>query len=421
MSIKKYLFPFFLSVFMFNFAFSQDPPPLDTAWGNWPHQEYYDGILDAPVVSGSTTAVTITPNGQKLCFDKRLKIKTLTGSGPVEQCMYLNTKEGYVGILPPRNGPELCDIKPDDPKFTFFVLGLKGNAYTFKNSKKPEGIEHWVSTGNTQTHQLSMTGGGGATLHKKTERRGYCGDKIKTWAYKHDNPSSPVFFLFGKTFPPEVDVSSTKFIGSFGVGYQFTDKGLFIVMEMESGSYGCKITDLEEVNICFDPSVFKVGEDEFYTQMQTSLQREREKIARDEAAASGDCSSEKMAVINFRKEQVRFQEARMYTAQQGNLYQDLPSQQAMGQMLDHIAMTKQLILENEVKICQAQKRLGQSRNETSRQKYQQRISCLNSQNAQLQSLQGELEALDVQYAAEQGRAFAEKSKKFMQGLPRGCP
>lgn len=419
MRIKKIIPLVFVSMFIFNSAFSQDPP-RDTAWGSWPHQEYYDGILDAPVVSGGTTAVAITPTGQKLCFDKRLTIKTLTGSGPVEQCMYLNTKEGYVGILPPERGGPMCDIKTDDPKFTLFVLGLKGNAYTFRNTKKNEGIEHWVSTGNTQTHQYSMLGGG-ATLHKKTERRGYCGDKIKTWAYKHDNPSSPVFFLFGKTFPDEIAVSSTKFIGSFGVGYQFTDKGLFIIMEMESGSYGCKITDLEEVNICFDPAPFKIAEDEFYNNMQTSLQREREKIARDEASASGgDCSSEKMAVVNFRKEQVRLQEERMYTAQQGNIYQDFASQQAMAQMMDHVAMAKQYILENEVKICLAQKRLERTSSQSSRERYQQRISCLNRQIAEMRSLQGQLEALDVQYASEPGRAFAEKSKKFMQGMPSGC-
>ena len=403
---------------------AQDPPRRDTAWGEWPNQEYFNGILQAPVVTGQSSAQTITPTGQKLCFDKRIKIKSLISSGPVEQCMYINTTEGYIGILPPQRGTggDLCDIKTDDPRFTFFVLGLKGNAYTFRNTKKANSIEHWVSTGNTQTHQVSMAGYSGTyTLHKKTERRGYSDDKIKTWAYKYDNPSSPVYFLFGKTFPDEIVVSNNKFIGNFGVGYQYTDKGLFIIMEMESSNYDCKITDLEEVNICFDPAPFKIAEDQFYNSMQTSLQRERGKIARDEASASGgDCSSEKMAVVNYRKEQIRVQEARMYTAQQGNTYQDLPSQQAMGQMLDHIAMTKQLILENQVKICQAQKRLEQTPNETSRQKYQQRISCLNSQIGELQNFQAVLEALDVQYAAEPGRAFAEKSKKFMQGIPRGC-
>ena len=403
---------------------AQDPPRRDTAWGDWPNQEYYNGILQASVVTGQTSAQTITPTGQKLCFDKRIKIKSLISSGPVEQCMYINTTEGYIGILPPQRGTggDLCDIKTDDPRFTFFVLGLKGNAYTFRNTKKANSIEHWVSTGNTQTHQISMAGSSGTyTLHKKTERRGYCDDKIKTWAYKYDNPSSPVYFLFGKTFPDEIVVSNNKFIGNFGVGYQYTDKGLFIIMEMESSNYDCKITDLEEVNICFDPAPFKIAEDQFYNNAQTSLQREREKIARDEAAASnGDCVSQKMAVINFRKEQLRVQGVRINTSQQGNTYQDLPAQQAMGQMIDHVAVTQQTILENQVKICQAERRAEQSSSETSRQKYQQRISCMQSQNGQLQNFEAQLKALDIQYASEPGRAFAEKSKLFMRNLPRGC-
>ena len=418
--------PFVSIIIVFLFANveaeAQTPTP-DTAWGSWPEQEYYNSVLQAPVVSGETSAQVFSPTGQKLCFDKRIKIKSLTGSGPVEQCMYLNTHEGYVGILAPdRSGAELCDIKTEDPKFTFFVIGLKGNAYSFRNTKKNNSIEHWVSTGNTQTYQLSMSAPPGSyTLHKKTERRGYCGDKIKTWAYKHDNPSSPVYFLFGKVFPEEITVSEKKFIGSFGVGYQYTDKGLFIIMEIEGGSYRCEITDLEEVSVCFDPSEFKIAEDEFYNKAQTSLQREREKIARDEAsAAGGDCSAEKMAVVQFRKEQLRIQEARLYTAQQGNTYENILTQQAMGQMIDHVAITKQSILENRVKICQAQKRLEQTRNQTSRDKYQQRISCLTSQVGELQRLQSQLEALDIQYAGEPGKAFAEKSKLFMRNLPRPC-
>ncbi|MBK7680588.1 MAG: hypothetical protein IPJ29_14535 [Chitinophagaceae bacterium] len=401
-------------------CFAQNPP--DTAWGSWPQQEYYTSILDAPVVTGATTAVTITPTGQKLCFDKRVNIKSLLSTGPVEQCIYLNTKEGYVGILPPaRTGGDLCTIKTEDEKFNFFVIGLKGNAYTFKNTRKNGSIEHLVSTGNTQTHQLNMPSNSVQTFHKKTERRGYCGDKIKTWAYKHDNPSSPVYFIFGKTFPDAINVSSSKYIGYSGVGYQFTDKGLFIIMEMESSSFGCKITELEEVSICFDPAPFKIAEDEFYTNALLSLQRERDKIEADEAKiGSSDCSSQQMAVINFRKEQLRLQGVRLNTSQQGNTYQDLSSQQAMGQMLDHVAITKQTILENEVKICQAERRAERASSETSRQRYQQRISCLQSQNGQLQNLEVQLKALDIQYASEPGKAFAEKSKKFMQGLPRGC-
>lgn len=403
------------------FLFAQ-PEPRDTAWGGWPNQEYYNGILQAPVITGGTTPQTISPTGQKLCFDKRVKIKSLLSSGPVEQCMYLNSKEGYVGILSPvRSGGDLCAIKTEDEKFVFFVIGLKGNAYTFKNSKKNGRIEHFVSTGNTQVHQLSMPSNVVQTVHKKTERRGYCGDKIKTWAYKHDNPSSPVYFLFGKTFPDEISVSTRKFIGNSGVGYQFTDKGLFIIMEMESSTFGCKITELEEVSICFDPAPFKIAEDELYTKALTSLQRERVKIAADEAkATSGDCVSQKMAVINFRKEQLRVQGVRLNTSQQGNTYQNLPVQQAMGQMIDHIAIAQQAVLENEEKICSAEQRAARTNNEASRQKYQQRISCLRTQSGQWQSLEMQLRSLDNQYASEPGKAFAEKAKLFMRGMPRAC-
>lgn len=419
--MKKY-FPILISsLLLYTSLAAQDPAIPDTAWGSWPHQEYYDGILQATVITGQSTAQTISPTGQKLCFDKRIKIKSLLSSGPVEQCMYLNTKEGYVGILPPlRTGGDLCAIKTEDEKFIFFITGLKGNAYTFKNTKKNGRIEHFVSTGNTQVHQLSMPSNVVQTVHKKTERRGYCGDKIKTWAYKHDNPSSPVYFLFGKVFPDEINVSSSKFIGNSGMGYQFTDKGLFIIMEMESSSFGCKITELEEVSICFDSAPFKIAEDEIYTKAITSLQRESVKIAADEAKIGSDCVSQKTAVINFRKEQLRVQGARLNTSQSGNTYQNLPAQQAMGQMIDHAAVTKQMILENDVKVCQAERRSEQTSNETSRQKYQQRISCLRSQNGQLQNLEIQLKAMDIQYATEPGKAFAEKAKLFMRNIPRPC-
>ncbi len=410
-------------LFLYCVNLQAQDPRRDTAWGDWPQQEYYTGILQAPVATGETTPQLITPTGQKLCFDKKVRIKSLISSGPVEQCMYLNTTEGYVGLLPPaRSGGDRCDIKTDDPDFIFFVLGLKGNAYTFRNNKKNGGIEHWVSTGNTQAYQYNFpVTGANYTLHKKTERRGYCGDKIKTWAYKYDNPSSPVYYLFGKTFPDEITVAERKYIGNFGVGYQFTDKGLFIIMEMVGGSYSCKITELEEVSICFDPAPFKIAEDEMFNKMQVSLQREREKIAADEIKAStGDCSSEQMAVINFRKEQLRVQEARVYTSQQGNMYQDLPTQQAMGGMFDHVAITEQTILENKTKICNAQQRMAKARSETSRQSYQEKISCLTNQNAQLEASKEQLKALDIQYVNEPGKALAEKSKLFMRNIPGGC-
>ncbi|MEQ1678583.1 MAG: hypothetical protein ABL876_17940, partial [Chitinophagaceae bacterium] len=116
----------------------------------------------------------------------------------------------------------------------------------------------------------------------------------------------------------------------------------------------------------------------------------------------------------------RVQGVRLHTSQQGNSYQNLQTQQAMGQMMDYIAVTQQMVLENKVKICEAEQREAQTSNEASRQKYQLRISCLHSQDGQLQNLEVQLKALDIQYATEPGKAFAEKAKLFMRNLPRSC-
>lgn len=78
------------------------------------------------------------------------------------------------------------------------------------------------------------------------------------------------------------------------------------------------------------------------------------------------------------------------------------------------------MLVNEVKICESERRSEQTSNETSRLKYQQRISCMRSQNGQLQNLEVQLKALDIQYASEPGKAFSEKPKLFMRNLPRAC-
>ena len=88
-------------------------------------------------------------------------------------------------------------------------------------------------------------------------------------------------YLFGKTYPGEINVPSNKYLGAFGVGYQYTDKGIYLIMEVIAENYNCKITSIEEVAICFDPTNFKKQEDEFRVKRAQDLQKMREKIARD--------------------------------------------------------------------------------------------------------------------------------------------
>lgn len=421
--MKKYLL--FFTLFVYTQTMAQPPGHTDTIWGGFANQHYYDGILQAPVVTGGTTAVTIVPNRAEFCFDKKIKIKSTVRGRLVEQCLYLDTKKGLTAYLMPERvaGGDMCDIKPDDEKFIFSIIGLKGNVYTYKNQRKKDVMLHWVTTGNSQTYLYqSPTPAGAETveLHKKIERRDYCNGKIKATCYKADGAAAPELFLFGKTYPANIKVSSNKYIGNFGIGYQNTDRGLFIIMEMNASSYDCKITDIEDVNICFDPTPFQIMEDEYVSKQTEALTKEREKISRDEAKAQSAeyCVSEKMAVINFRKENLRKQEENLGQSQRGNTYQNQTTQKAMIGMMDPLISVQGSILETKVSICNTNENM--SRRPGDSQSYQEKISCLNSQLTRLISAEAEMKAKDIQYASSPGQAFAEKSKILLRAMSGGC-
>jgi hypothetical protein len=422
----KHLICSFLSfILIVNCLVAQDPPRRDTIWGDWPNQPYYNDILQAPVVTGETQEIIILPNRQVFCYDKQIQVKMQVGSSAVEQCLYLNTTEGHVGYCPPyRSGSgNVCDINPNDKDFSFFIIGMKGNIYKYNNTEKNGNIQHWVSTGNSQTYLYrgpAGSGGDSAVLHKKSETRMYCNNKIKGKAYKFDG-SSTVWYLFGQDYPEKLIWK--KYMGNFGIGYLSTNHGLYMLMEMEDGrgnSY--KVTSAEKVNTCFDPQPFHMMEDELYTKRRAELDREQIKIDQDEAAAqrSGECVSEQMAAIGFRREQLQKQSENLEQSRIGNMYQDKPTQNAMIGMMDQTSVVQQSILSTKVSICKTQKAMDETTSASSRAHYQERLSCLQESVTSLQTLLSQMQALDVQYADNPGMRMAEKSRLYMRNLPRGC-
>jgi hypothetical protein len=290
------------------------------------------------------------------------------------------------------------------------------------NTIKKNIIQHWVSTGNSQTYLYQGPAGSGdsSVLHKKSETRMYCNDKIKAKAYKFDG-SSMVWWLFGKEFPEKL--LWKKYMGNFGVGYLATDKGLYMIMEMEDGRGNTyKITSAEKVNTCFDPTPFQVMEDEFYTKRRAELDREQQKIERDEAAAqrSNECVSEKMEQINFRKQTLQKQNENLEQSRIGNAYQDVSTQNAMVGMMDPGMMIKQSIYDTKISICKTQKTIDETRSDNTRQRATEKLSCLQQQLGTLQATSSQMDALDVQYADNPGMKYAEKSKLMMRNMPRGC-
>jgi hypothetical protein len=406
--MKKYSI-IILSIVLSVSQLHAQPPHRDTII--WEGNEFNNAILRATVVTGGSEAINIIPNRTNLCFDRQVKIKlTTTRSSIVEQCLYFNTTDGYVAYLPPRTASTggLCDIKPNEKDFQFSVIGLKGNVYNYHNMEVKDGIiKSWVSTGNTQTHQYGMTSPTmTATLHKKTEIRTYCGGRIRGWAYKFDG-SPTTYYLFGKTYPPGINVTSNKYIGNFGIGYQQTDKGLYMIMEMETaGGFDTKITDVAEVNTCFNPAPFQIQEDEFMRRRTEDLQREREKIDRDEAniRSDDDCAAAKQNIIVFRRAQLRRQEENLRTIPTGNVYQDRNVQQAYTGMMDPLFMIQGDILNTLLGICTNE---SAQRKHPGSNQYTEKIACLQGQLGRMHAAESQMSALDAEYAAQPAKALAE--------------
>lgn len=415
---KQYIKYFLIAVVLFIQSISSisaQPPRRDTVgWGIWRRN-----ILRAPVVTGETAPITIMPLTQRLCFDKQVNLKLIIPGRVVEQCMYLNTREGYMGYLPPSTtGGIIVDIMPEISDFLFYVIGIKGNVYTYKNMKgRNAEIEHWVTTGNSQTHKYVMPlSTGPAALSRKAETRTYCDGRFNARAYKFDGGTA-TWYVYGERYPERLH--GVRFLGNFGVGYLKTEEGLYLVLEMQDGANQYRISSIETVSVCFDPTQFKIMEDEFVRKRRLELDKERDKIARDEARAnSGNCASQKMAVINFRREQLRIQEENLVVSQQGNTYQDRPTQQAVLGMMDPLTQVQGSILTTQVSICNLEESLHRS--PSSANSINEKIGCNRTMLTQLIQLEVELKAIDVRFAGNGGQAFAEKSKYYMQHMPRGC-
>ena len=160
-----------------------------------------DELLNVDVLDGSSSAQEISPNRQKLCFDKVFKLTSHSLKGEISVCMFINTKIGLVAYITPKQGSSQgeCIINAADPDFTLNVIGLKGNTYTYYNIKKQTGIERWFTTGNSETFRYEFAGSlQEQVLFKKDESREYLNGKVKAWAYAvPDRPEK--WFLLEKT------------------------------------------------------------------------------------------------------------------------------------------------------------------------------------------------------------------------------
>ncbi|GAB2826943.1 hypothetical protein [Ferruginibacter profundus] len=379
-------------------------------------------LINAPILRGNSEGTTIVPVRQQFCFDMTMEIELFYGGRrSMQTCLFINTVDGYMGYTQPSMGGAINVLMPEVESFRFTVVSFKlGNIFTYHNRKGNNNIlQHLVSTSNTDTHEYQMNNLLTASpLSRKSEHRMYCDGKADALAYKRsDEPTT--WFIYGDRYP--ATLQAQKFLGGFGVGVVRTDAGVYIVMERQSGTSYTVIKRIERTRVCFDPAGYKMEEADFFTKRTADLVREREKLDRDEAAAqsSGRCVPEKMAVINFRREQLQVQEDNLRKSQAGNLIQDRTAQKGMIDMMDPVVSVQTGILQAKVGICNAQEDM--SRNPSHAAGAQQKIDCLNHQISVLMQAENDMRAAERRYAANPGQAFAEKSKIYMTAMrTAGC-
>lgn len=377
-------------------------------------------VMKAPVLTGETEARIIVPHEQPLCFNTEFDLKLTVGSKIVEQAMFINSSIGITGYLPPSDGGLVNMLFPELVDFSFFIIGLKGNVYHYYNSKgKDNRIEHWVSTGNTDVHQYQQMGTdftAAVTLDRKNVTGPYCQGTITAMAYRFTSNPGMTWYVYGDRFP--VKLHPKKFLGNFGIGYLQCTEGLYLVTEIQSPGYSCKVSDIQNTYTCLFTTVFNIKEDAFIASRTTELQKEKDRLERQAGRISGDCAAEQTNLLSFRQEQQRKQEANLAHLKDGNVHQDIAVQRRMLSMMDPLTMVQESILTTRLGICQALK--SAQRGGPGAAAAQEKANCLSGLLGQLQQLETQMQALNTQYATEPGRAYAEKSKLYAQRRPRGC-
>lgn len=320
------------------------------------------------------------------------------------------------------SNPGVCDIKPAAPDFVLNVISLKGNIYKYFNVKKPSGIEKWLMTGNSNTYLYNFaTAQENQFVFKKDESREFLNGKVKAWAYKYENRNE-TWFLFGKNLPDKLIMQPLKYVGNFAVGYQYTQEGVFIILQVESEGYNAVVKEITDTYICFDPAPYRKFESEIFDKQMLAIEREKSKLDRDKAkASSSSCPSEELTKIQFELEALERREQAVRRSTEQNIYQSTTTQKASADAtMNYNDIIQISIYDLEAKICRADGQLSRMTSGTSSyQKALQRRNCLNeTRSLQLEAMR-EMQRIDVQYRNKPGEAYGKKAQVLMKSM-RSC-
>ena len=271
-------------------------------------------------------------------------------------------------------------------------------------------------TGNSETHKYVMADGlVNATVVRKNEQRTYCDGHAQAMAYKlPDQPG--LWFMYGDHYPAELHVR--RYFGGFGVGVVRADEGVYVVMETQAGNNHCILKSIDKFPVCFDPAAFVQAEQQFRSKRRQELEEEAQKIERDAAdvAHRTHCQGEKMAIINFEREQNRHSIQLLDSMEHGNAYRDRTTQNAyINSMMDPLVTVQFGVLQCNDGICECRYALSQNASPATAA----HLACLQDQLQSLVSLTQQMRDIDRQYANSPALAQAKKSRLYLTEMERG--
>ncbi|MEZ4793088.1 MAG: hypothetical protein R2783_06400 [Gelidibacter sp.] len=420
----KQVFYFLVIVFSISNLMAQDPEQeesLDSlSFSDSPHRPFLLSIASAPILEGLTEPRTMVPNGGRVCYDKIISFETNGAGNLIKGCLFLDTENGFMAYIPPKPGmsPE-CVLKVEDKDFNLTVLGLQGNVYNYFNYIKNNTLQHGVTTGNSLDYLYVWQSNAEVTkLRHTNETKDFLGGKIKAHVYKPDGRTEK-WYLFGKEYNEVVEFTPKKYLGNFGIGYQYSDSGLYIIMQVSGSNYDSEITDIKDQQACFDSAPFKNFEDELYTSGMESINQKRDKLRKKlDHIRADECSTLQIRNIQYEQEMLTHQEQNLIQSQQGNLQQNANTQQARMQLMYNYEETIQMMInETEYDICKQQQALQRSSpGNSSHQRMVDKMECMQRKLTERKDTQQKIQQLDIQYANNPGKKIVEQGKLIMKVL-----
>ncbi|MBM3416765.1 MAG: hypothetical protein FJY20_10060 [Bacteroidetes bacterium] len=404
--MKLYL-PAFLFIF-YSIIASAQPITSDEA----------NQLLRVPVLAGETTASTIQPNLETLCFDKKMMVVSTTEDGSeLFTCLFINTRMGFIGFYSQKSGAAgSCNINPDADRFRFTVISLRGNTYQYKTDLKNGRLEKKVITSNSDFYYYPWTGlNPDAAILQKLDETGSYGhrrSRISTRAYQASG-STAKFHLFGNDLPASIRVtSSSRYLGVFGVGYVTFENRVYLQMALLNNSTTVAYISLaQNEENCFNTAGFAIFEDEYYNKAKAKIRLDREKLL-NQNITSGPCSSNDLPIKNLKMQMLDKEEAWLEKTRQGNLLLDNPAQQALAKMYNYEDQLQLGIYEQEKKICKYEDMLSRKSTVTANER--QKLDCYRRQLSQMRANQGEMAAIESRYPGNLGKQVSEKQKLMMR-------